>query len=145
MGNGVLWRGPEGNVLLPGSKKYDMQIISEFNNTSGADSECKKAELIINNCEWGKDSGEYSLSLISTTSEDMTFLFTITLFVRCKNKYFHYFVHIPYALFRLSVFTFQKTEQIDIHQIQQPHRVISALETGEPLINSSLELRLCKC
>ena len=72
-------RGPEGNVLLPGSKKYDMQLITEFPNSNGSDSECRKAELTINKCEWGKDSGEYSLSLVSTTSDDMPFLFTISL------------------------------------------------------------------
>ena len=87
--NGVLWRGPDGTVLLPGSRKHDMRLISEFDGT-GSDRESKRAELIINNCEWGKDSGDYSLSLVSTTSEDQTFLFTINLFVRCKNsgKYF---------------------------------------------------------
>ena len=83
--NAILWRGPEGNVLLPGSRKYDMRLISGFESSSGSDSDSKKAELTISNCEWRKDSGDYTLSLVSSTSEDTLFLFTITLFVRCKN------------------------------------------------------------
>ena len=80
--NGVLWRGPDGNVLLPGRRKYDMKIVS---NHESSGIECKRAEITINCCEWGKDSGDYSVSLVpSSTSDDTSFVNTITLFVRCK-------------------------------------------------------------
>ena len=78
-------------MLLPGSRKYDMRLISGLDNVNpsrigGSDTENKIAELTIINCAWGKDSGDYTLSLVSPTSEDTFFLFTISLFVRCKNK-----------------------------------------------------------
>ena len=77
-----MWRGPDGNVLLPGSRKYDMRIVSSLEN-GGVES--KKAEITINKCEWEKDSGDYSISLVPSTSEDTSFLYTISLFVRCKE------------------------------------------------------------
>ena len=81
--NGVLWRGPDGNVLLPGRRKYDMKIVS---NHESSGIECKRAEITINCCEWGKDSGDYSVSLVpSSTSDDTSFVNTISLFVRCKS------------------------------------------------------------
>ena len=81
--NGVLWRAPDGNVLLPGTRKYDMRIVPSY-EASGIES--KRAELTINGCEFGKDSGDYSVSLVpSSTSEDTTFLYTISLLVRCKK------------------------------------------------------------
>ena len=68
-------------MLLPGSRKYDMKLIP----SSGSDGDNKKAELTVNECEWGKDSGDYTISLVSSNSEDILFLFTVSLNVRCKN------------------------------------------------------------
>ena len=68
-------------MLLPGSRKYDMKLIPN----GGSDSDSKKAELTVNDCEWGKDSGDYTISLVSSTSEDTLFLFTVSLNVRCKT------------------------------------------------------------
>ena len=82
--NGVLWRGPDGNVLLPGRRKYDMKIVTNY-ESSGI--ECKRAEITITCCEWEKDSGDYSVSLVpSSTSDDTSFVCTISLFVRCKSS-----------------------------------------------------------
>ena len=80
--SGMLWRGPDGNVLLPGSRKYDMRVVSSLENGGN---ESKRAEITINNCDWGKDSGDYSVSLVPSTSDDTSFLYTISLFVRCKK------------------------------------------------------------
>ena len=83
----VLWRGPDGNALLPGGSKYDMRVTSchGLMDIAPSERESRKAELSITGCEWGKDGGDYTLSLVSTTSDDFSFHFSNTLIVRCKN------------------------------------------------------------
>ena len=82
----VLWRGPDGNALLPGGSKYDMRVTSchGLMDIAPSERESRKAELSITGCEWGKDGGDYTLSLVSTTSDDLSFHFSNTLIVRCK-------------------------------------------------------------
>ena len=89
----MLWRGPEGDVLLPGTNKYRMEISTTFDSGTpessgiGNDSNkgCNKiAELSITDCQWIKDSGDYTLSVVSSTSEEILFLYTITLIITCK-------------------------------------------------------------
>ena len=72
--------------MLPGGSKYDMRVTSchGLMDIAPSEREGRKAELSIAGCEWGKDGGDYTLSLVSTTSDDLSFHFSNTLIVRCK-------------------------------------------------------------
>ena len=67
----VLWRGPHGDVLLPGSHKYATK-------TQG-----RVATLLVAACEQ-QDAGDYVCSQVSNVNEDVLFAASVSLTVLSK-------------------------------------------------------------
>ena len=71
----VLWRGPRGDVLLPGGHKYSTKTPTN--------AQSRLATLSISNCQ-PSDAGDYSCTQVSSATEEVIFAATIALCVSCK-------------------------------------------------------------
>ena len=77
----VLWKGPQGNIVLPGSK-YSVRLITD-NGERGGGEKLKASTLALVDCR-ETDAGRYTCAVVVAATNDI--LHSVTAFLHILRK-----------------------------------------------------------
>ena len=81
----VLWKGPQGNIVLPGSKYSVRLITSHDTGESGGTEKLKASTLALVDCR-ETDAGRYTCAVVVAASNEN--LHCVTAYLHVLRKFF---------------------------------------------------------